>query len=295
MTILVTGATGNVGGAALAALRARGITAIGTTSRSSPSTSSSSSPSPSASTRALDFLRPETFAPALQGIRAVVLVRPPAIGNVAATLVPFIDVALAHGVEHIVFLSVVGAAANPLLPHTKVEKHLAARGANATFLRAGFFAQNLTETWRADVVDDHRLVLPAGAGRVAFVDARDIGDAAALLAAAPPPTGCIAYDLTGPTALTLTALAALITTATNTPVHYEPCSAPHFFLHLWRRRRLPLLQAFILTLLHVGLRKNDEAAGAARITDELEHLLHRPRRTMAAFVTEHAPMLRPLT
>lgn len=282
MTILVTGASGNVGSATLAALRQRNINAVGTSSR----------PPSSATTRELDFLRRETFAPALNGIRCVVLVRPPAIGNMKETLFPFIDVALAKGVEHFVFLSVVGAASNPILPHTRVEVYLAARGANATFLRAGFFAQNLTETWRADVVEDGRLLLPAGAGRVAFVDARDLGEAAAILASAPAPTGCVGVDLTGPEALTLTALATMISTATDTPVRYEACSAARFCVHLWRRRRMPMLQAFILTLLHVGLRKNDELNGAARITDELERVLRRPRRTMAAFVDEHRDLLR---
>ena len=292
MSILVTGATGNVGGAALRALRARGIEAFGTSSRPFSASSSLSSLSSSSPVRELDFLRPETFVPALRGIDRVLLVRPPALGNMSATLLPFIDAALAAGVGHFVFLSVVGAAANPLLPHTKVEKHLAARGAKATFLRAGFFAQNLTETWRADVVQDGRLLLPAGDARIAFVDARDLGEAAANLVTGPIPTGCVAFDLTGSTAVTVTALAALVSAATDALVVYERCSALRFLLHLWRRRRLPLLQAFILTLLHVGLRKNDERNGAARITDELHRLLQRPPVTMAAFVDEHRALLR---
>ena len=39
----------------------------------------------------------------------------PALSSMDNTLNPFIDTAFAHGVEHIVFLSVAGAAHNPLL------------------------------------------------------------------------------------------------------------------------------------------------------------------------------------
>lgn len=281
MTVLITGATGNVGAAALAALRAAAVDVVAASSRADV-----------AGARHLDFRDPATFGPALRGIRRLLLVRPPAMGDVKATLIPFVDAAWDAGVDHVVFLSVVGADQNPLLPHTRVEQHLARRG-GATFLRAGFFAQNLTSTWRPDVVEDRRLFLPAGDGKVAFVDAEDLGAAAAVLLQRPPPTGCAPLDLTGEVAVSLADVAASIGAVTGSPVQYVPCSALAFFRHLWRRRHMPLAQAAILTALHVGLRKNDVEHGAARVTPTLAQLLGRPPRSMAAFIAAHADALRP--
>jgi uncharacterized protein YbjT (DUF2867 family) len=48
-----------------------------------------------------------------------------------------------------------------------------------TFLRAGFFAQNLGDAYRADIREHDELFVPAGDGRAAFVDVRDLGEVAA--------------------------------------------------------------------------------------------------------------------
>ena len=47
----------------------------------------------------------------------------------------------------------------------KVERHLVESGLGWTMLRAGFFAQNLADAYRQDIVEGGRIVLPAGRGR----------------------------------------------------------------------------------------------------------------------------------
>lgn len=84
----------------------------------------------------LDFARPRTFGPVLDGVRALFLMRPPALANTRKYIDPFVDAAEAAGVRHVVFLSLLGAEKNPLLPHRRVEKHLEASGLGWTFLRA---------------------------------------------------------------------------------------------------------------------------------------------------------------
>src|SRR5690349_5570191 len=57
----------------------------------------------------LDLGDPRTFPAAVAGCEGLFLVRPPAISDVGPTLNALVDAAVAAGVRHVVFLSVVGA------------------------------------------------------------------------------------------------------------------------------------------------------------------------------------------
>ena len=118
-TILVTGATGNVGREVV-----KGLLARGTRVRVSVTDEADTRRAPSgvAEVALFDFTAPETFPAAFDGVARLFLVRPPAIGNVKRDMKPAIDYAVAAGVGHVVFLSLVGAERNRLVPHAKVEK-----------------------------------------------------------------------------------------------------------------------------------------------------------------------------
>ena len=169
--ILITGASGNIGKTVVECLRTHQA-AFRIGSRKPNAVSQDG-----AEIVPFNFLDASTFRSAVQGCDAVFLLRPPAISDTRKTLNPFIDVARSQGVQHIVFVSVAGAADNPLVPHHAVEQHL--QGTEGwTILRPGFFAQNLGDAYRDDIVQDDRIFLPAGAGRVAFIDGRDIAEVA---------------------------------------------------------------------------------------------------------------------
>ena len=188
--ILVTGALGNVGGATVTALLHRGERVRA----ADLDTDALAQRFPDAEAVRLDFLDPTTFEPALAGCRALFLLRPPPISRVKPTLNRLIDVAAQRGlVEHVVFSSVEGADTNTIVPHHRVETHLRASALPWTILRPGFFAQNLTDAYRLDIRDDHRLYVPAAHGRVAFIDVADLGKVAATVftdpsSPTPPPT-----------------------------------------------------------------------------------------------------------
>lgn len=169
--VLVTGAHGNVGTEVVRACLAAGFDV-----RAGDLTVSTR---PDVGSVVLDFTRRETWAAALAGVDFVFLMRPPPLGDMASTLNPFVDAAFEAGVQHLVFLSVSGAESKSWVPHRKVEDHLAAHRGSWTVLRPGFFAQNLGDAYRADVLEDDRLYVPAGQGRVAFLDVADVGDVAA--------------------------------------------------------------------------------------------------------------------
>ena len=63
--------------------------------------------------------------------------------------------------------------------------------AGHTLLRPGFFAQNLQDAYRRDIREEPRLHVPAGRGRVAFVDLRDPGEVAAMALIDPAATAAL--------------------------------------------------------------------------------------------------------
>jgi len=76
------------------------------------------------------------------------------------------------GVNHVVYLSTLGAEKNVIIPHHRIEKHIMGTDITYTLLRASFFMQNLLEVHRADIVEHDELFVPAGSGKTSFIDAR---------------------------------------------------------------------------------------------------------------------------
>ncbi|WP_431836511.1 NmrA family NAD(P)-binding protein [Cellulomonas sp. Y8] len=282
--VLVVGASGNVGGAVVAALRRDRL----------PVVAAATDPGrlaarlPGVPTVRLDLLDPSTFGPALAGVAGLFLVRPPAIARVGPTLNALLDAAATTGVGHVVFASVTGADTNRVVPHHRVEQHLRAGSLPWTVLRPGFFAQNLADAYRTDIVRENRLLLPAGSGRAAFIDTRDIGDVAATILADPAPHRRAGYVLTGPQALGFDEVAAILSRETGRAVRYEPTTALRYARHVHAQGR-PWAQALVQTVLHTGLRRGQ----AETVDPTLERLLGRPGRTLAAYVHDHRDLWLP--
>lgn len=279
--ILVTGAGGNVGSAVLEHL----------VDGRSPVRAADIDPSrlPNGPEHVhLDLTDPATFAPALRGVHRVFLIRPPAIARVKPTLNAFLDVAADAGVHHVVFSSVAGAESNRIIPHHRVEQHLMASGLAWTMLRPGFFAQNLATAYRADIRDHDRIHVPAGDGRVAFIDTRDLGEVAAVILADPIGHAGKAYTLTGSRAVTFHEVAELLSAELDRPIRYDPASILGYLRHLGRQG-LPVPQRLVQTILHAGLRRGD----AAEVDPTIERLLGRPPRDLADYIADHSELWAP--
>lgn len=273
--VLVTGALGNVGCEVARACLAGGfeVCVAGTRVAALRETFTSSE------AVRLDLLDRSTWAAALARARHVFLLRPPAIADVKATLNPFLDTAWSAGVEHVVFLSVAGAERSSWVPHRGVEEHLERSGRGWTILRPGFFAQNFGDAYVRDVVEDRRIYVPAGRGRVAFIDVFDVGDAVARIFARPEAHAGTTPTLTGPEAVTFDEAAAMMTEVLGRPIRYVPATIPGYAWHLATRRRLPAIQIAVQTFLHVGLRRGD----AEPVDAALEALLGRPATTLRSY------------
>ena len=274
---MVTGSTGNVGREVVRTLCARGMR-VKAADRD-PSRARAKFGEAVEAVR-LDFRDPSSFASA-EGADALLLLRPPAIADVRSTLLSFVDEARRRGVRHVVFLSVAGAERNRLVPHHAVEQHLM-RSSGWTILRPGFFAQNFGDAYRRDIVEESRVYVPAGRGRVAFVDVRDLAEVAAMAFASPSAHDGRAYTLTGGQAIDFAAAAAQLSEAIGRTIRYEPASLAGYAAHL-RDRGMPWMQIAVQTVLHAGLRVGQ----AERVDPTLARLLGRPPRTMAQYFCDN--------
>ena len=285
VTILVTGATGTVGGAVCEELAA-GEGSSGRAGGSDPTVRAATrSPGafdgPADEVVRFDFTDPTTWRAAFADVDALFLVRPPAVSRVRRDLVPALSAAVGAGVERVVFLSVIGADGNPIVPHARIESWLANAGVDATFLRASFFMQNLLTEHRTEI-QDGELFVPAGSGKTSFVDARDV--AAVGVTALREGTGrdVRAYDLTGPAALGYTEVAKLLTRELGREVQYVDPSVIRF---LWRRIRAG--EGFGKVAVMAGIYTTARLGLADRVTDDVRRVLGREPRGLSAFVREH--------
>lgn len=276
--VLVTGATGNVGAEVVRLLQGRGCTVRAAVRGVRPS-----EPVFDGRTEYVefDFERPETYAPAVESITGLFLVRPPAISDTKRYINPVIDAARTAGVEHIVFLSLLGAEKNPLVPHRKIETYLESSGVAYTFLRASFFMQNLSTTHREDIRDRDEIYVPADKGRTSFIDVRDIAAVGARTLTESGHKGR-AYALTGPEALDYSEVADIFTEVLGRKIIYANPSVLSFVRKM-RKRGWPsgfvLVMAGIYTTARLGL--------AGRVTEETARLLGREPTTMRRFVEDY--------
>lgn len=125
----------------------------------------------------LDFSKPETFIKALNGIEKIFLMYPPG-ENIQFER--FIKKAKEQGIKHIVYLSLKDVQYMPFIHHYKNEKMIKKHHIPFTFLRAGYFMQNLNDFLQKEIRERRRIFVPAGKGKTSFVDARDIAEIAAI-------------------------------------------------------------------------------------------------------------------
>lgn len=165
-----------------------------------------------------------TWVPALQGASAAYLTYPVDLGlpGAAERVRSFVALATAQEVRRLVLLSGLGQQA-----HEPAERAVRESDLSWTLLRSGWFAQNFTEGFLAELVIDDMLAVPAGNASAAFVDLEDVAEVAATALTADGHDG-VTYELTGPCAVSFSEAAAALSRATGRPVRYHPVSEAEF-------------------------------------------------------------------
>ncbi|UFM64445.1 NAD(P)H-binding protein [Paracoccus sp. MA] len=176
-------------------------------------------------TRAFDYDRPETLAPALAGVARLVLISSSEVGKREAQHRAVIAAAKAAGVGQIVYTSLLHADRSPLSladEHVATEAALAESGIPHVILRNGWYAENYTGAVPA-ALQHGALIGAAGAGRISGAARADYADAAAIVAADGSHAGKT-YELAGDDAWTLADLAAEVSRQSGKDIPYRNLS-----------------------------------------------------------------------
>ena len=201
--ILVLGSSGKTGRRVADRLRRLGI-AVRPGSRSG--------------TPPFDWERPETWSPALDGVRAAYISYYPDLAAPGAVeaVGSFAELAVKRDVRRLVLLAGRGEPEGE-----EAEDAARESGADLTIVRSTWFAQNFSEDYMLEHVRSGVVALPAGDTPEPFVDAEDIADVAVAALTDDRHIGEL-YELTGPRLLTFDRATGEISTATGREVRYEP-------------------------------------------------------------------------
>jgi uncharacterized protein YbjT (DUF2867 family) len=249
-TILITGATGNIGQEVIKALWADHTHhTIVAGVRNIAKAQAAWSAFPQLQFVNFDFEDPRTFEAALQGVELLFLLRPPHLANVDKHFQPLIDRLKPAGVRGVVFLSVQGVETSSMIPHHGIEQRLLKAGVEYIFLRPSYFMQNLTTTLLPDIHNHGKIILPAGRAKFNWVDVQDIGEVASLVLRRFSDFSNRSFDITGPENLNFEEVAQRMTDITQQPITYSNLN-PWSFFALKKRQGMPAGMVLVMIMLH---------------------------------------------
>ncbi|AXW64073.1 NAD(P)-dependent oxidoreductase (plasmid) [Ralstonia solanacearum] len=218
MKLGVSGASGQLGKAVLAELKARGgnhqVVGISRTPESVPSP---------AQGRHGDYDHAETLVQAYRGLDRLLIIPSADLGPGVRgrQFAAAIDAAVQAGVQHIVLLSVAGTreTAEPSLgaAYWVGEQHLIRIAPRWTILRMNYYAESFVQ--QVPLSLGSGILSGLGENRVAFVSRDDVAAAAAGILLGQGHAGAV-YNATGPVALTGAERAALVAEITGKPLRF---------------------------------------------------------------------------
>jgi NAD(P)H dehydrogenase (quinone) len=220
--IIVSGASGNLGGLTVDELLARGVAASRLILVSRTPDELGKYKDLGASVRFGDFTEPESLPAAYAGGTRMLLISVGGDGEVTATelLKRAIDAAKSAGVKHIAYTSYVGITrgdtAGRAADHQATEEALRASGLAWTMLRNSIYMHGLIGQ-AARMVADGRAVIPPNESTIGYVTREDCARAAAAVLSTPGHENK-AYDITGPELLGVRATAAVASAVTGKPI-----------------------------------------------------------------------------
>lgn len=228
-TILVTGATGQLGRLAIDSLLARGVTASDIVALVRDPAKAADLAERGVDIRVGTFEDPASLDAALVGIDRLLFISGSEVGQRIAQHQNVIDAAVRAEVELVAYTSVVRADTSPLAlaaEHKATEEALAASGLPTALLRNSWYVENYTA--QIPVQLEHGVVLgAAGEGRVSAATRADYAEAAAAVITADDQAGQV-YELGADTSFTMGEYAAQLSIATSTPVAYQDLSVADY-------------------------------------------------------------------
>ena len=284
LPVLVTGATGQIGGAVVAELLGAGVPVRALTRRPDAARLPAA-----VEIVAGDLTVPESLDEALQGVAAVFLVwtAPPAT-------VPAVIERIALQARRVVFLSSPHRTPHPFFQaaqpnaiailHANVERLIAEAGLASTIIRPGMFASNVLHWWGPEIRDGDAVRWPYGAAETAPIDERDIAAAAARCLSEDRHAGGD-YVLTGPESLSQAEQVRIIGATIRCSIRFEELSPEEF--------RRETAGSWPVPLVDMLLAAWGAAIGQpAFVTSTVFDIVGSPPRTFRQWVADHADAFR---
>jgi len=284
MTILVTGATGTVGRNVVEQLINRGADV-----RALVRDPSKANFPAGVDIAQGDLLDVDSLRSAMSGVSTLFLLNGVVADEYTQALVA-LAVAREAGIERIVYLSVIHSDVYVNVPHFAgkfgVERMIEQMGLDATILRPAYYMDN--EITIRDVVTGHGVYpMPIGAKGLAMIDARDVGEIAAIelirreQSATPLPLTRI--NVVGPDTLTGTDAAAIWADVLGRAIVYPGDDTAGFEQNL--RQFMPSWMALDMRLMAERFITDGMVPDAGDV-DRLTTLLGRPLRTYRDHVAQ---------
>lgn len=218
---------------------------------------------------------------ALRGVQTLFLVSGAEDAKRLQQHLSAVDAAVAAGVERIVYLSFINAAPDATFTlarqHYHTEQHIRASGVAFTFLRSSLYADFVPYLFGADGV----VRGPAGSGRTSYVTRDDVADSAVAVLTSAGHDGHT-FTNTGPEALTLAEMAALVSEFVGRPLSFYDETLEE----AWQSRAVYnapdfLVEAWISTYTAIAIGE------MSLITDDIPRVTGHAAHTLRDFLTQH--------
>lgn len=286
MTILVTGATGNVGRQVIQQLTRRGAKV-----RALVRNPAAADLPDGVDVVQGDLLDVDALRSAFQGVSTLFLLNAVVADEFTQALIA-LNVAREAGVERVVYLSVIHSDRYVNVPHFAgkfgVERMIEQMGFRATILRPAYFMDN--DLTIKDVVLGYGVYpMPIGSKGLAMIDARDIGEIAAieLLSRDQAPDGgaLTRINLVGPDTLTGAEVAGIWSDALGRTIAYGGDDTAGFEQNL--RQFMPAWMAYDMRQMAERF-LTDGMVPETGDVERLSRLLGSPLRSYRDFAAEAA-------
>lgn len=281
MRVMVTGASGNVGRYVLESLVDMGEQVLDA-GISLDKLNATYGKIDSVKTVYFDFTNMDTFETALKEVERVFLMRPPHLGK-PEDLLPFIEAMSRANIKLVSFLSLMGVENNPVPPHHKIEKFIEQYKLPYAHIRPGFFMQNISGIHALEIKEQNQIFIPAGKSKTSFIDAKDIGLAAATVLHSPDKYKNTAYTITGPESLDYYQIAEILSQVLGRKIEYAKPSYFKYRSVYIKKRGLDKRYVNVTVMLYFMTRMGT----AKKVTDEFEKLTGRKSRTFKEFALDN--------